>query len=226
QVTTGDNRLVAPRDPNYELEPLMVPNGATVKRSVNLVTLYPVTDFGLYRLKASIYFAEMHRYFSSPLTGIEVSEGKKIWEQTVGVPAGSQGEGTYRLYTLLTFRQPKDNMLYLRIEDKEGGFIYGTYPLGRLLTGNEPRVMLDSKNRVHVLQLVGPKTYTYSRVGLNGEWLGQTTYVELKSRPGLKRLASGDVAISGGQMDVPVATAANAPAGPKLSDRPAGMPAQ
>ena len=202
QIVSGEGRLVPPRDPNYELAPLMIPNGQTAKRSVNLVSLYPVNDFGLYRVKASIYLPELHKYFSSQLLGIEISEGKMLWQQTVGVPEGQTGAGGYRVYSLLSFRQPKDNVLYVRIEDKDENSIYGTYPLGRLLTANEPQIQLDEQNRLHVLQLVGAKTYTYSQVGPNGEWLGQTTYTELKRRPALKRLASGKVAVVGGQIDM------------------------
>ncbi len=223
QIFTGEDRLVPPRDLNYEIAPLMIPSGETVKRSVNLVSLYPITDFGLYRIKASIYFPDLHRYFSSSPMGIEISEGKLLWQQTIGVP-GEQD--AYRIYSLLSFRQPKDNVLYVRVEDKDGSAIYATFPLGPLIAGNEPQIQLDEKNQLHVLQLVGPKTFTYSRIGPNGEWLGQVTYAELKSRPVLKRLASGKVDVIGGAIDAPAAQAANGPPSPKLSDRPAGMPAQ
>lgn len=227
QIFTGDGRLVPPRDPNYELTPLMIPTGQTVKRSVNLVSLYPVDDFGLYRIKASIFLPELHRYFSSQSVGVEISEGKTVWTQTVGVPEGTPGSGEYRVYTLLSFRQLKDNMLYVRVSDKDGASIYATYPLARLLVGTEPQIQLDRENRLHVLQLIGPKTYTYSRIGVNGEWLGQTTYSELKTRPTLRKLASGEIAVAGGQVEVPVTTAAaGGPSLPKLSDRPAGMPTQ
>lgn len=224
QIFTGDDRPVPPRSATYELQPLTIPNGTTVKRSVNLVSLYPVTDFGLYRIRANIFFAELNRYFSSMPVSIEVSEGKVLWQQTVGVPEGQPGAGGYRLYELLSFRQPKDNMLYVRVQDKEAGVIYATYPVGRLLVANEPQVQLDAQNQLHILQLVGPKVYAYSRVGLNGEWGGQTTYLAAKTRPRLTKLASGKVDVSGGQMDVPVVQAADAPPAPKLSDRPAGMP--
>lgn len=225
QITNADETPVPPRHADYDLQPLTIPNGTTVRRSVNLVSLYPVTDFGLYRIRANIFVGEMNRYFSSSLVGIEVSEGKVLWQQTVGVPAGEEGAGSYRLYELLSFRQPKDNVLYARVQDKEAGVIYATYPVGRLIAGNEPQVQLDRQNRLHILQLVGPKAYVYSRIGLNGEWGGQTNYLELKSRPHLARLASGSIAVAGGKIDVPVEAPAQGTAQPpKLSDRPAGMP--
>jgi hypothetical protein len=102
--------------------------------------------------------------------------------------------------------------------------VYATYPLGRLISGDEPQMQLDDRNQLHVFQLIGPKTFVYSRIGLNGQWLGQITYNELKTRPRLKRLASGKVDVVGGEMDVPIAQRADAPPAPKLSDRPVEMP--
>lgn len=219
QITTDDNRLVPPRDTEYHLDPLTIPNGQTVKRSVNLVNLFPVTDFGLYRIKANVFFSEMNRYFSSEPGAVEVSEGKVAWEQTVGAP-----EGGFRHYALLTFRREKDNMLYARVENKEDGIVYATYPIGRVIAGDEPEIQLDERNQLNVLQLIGPKSFVHTRIGLNGEWLGQVTYNEVKVRPHLRRFANGKVEVLGGQIDAPVAQAANAPPPPKLSDRPAGMP--
>src|SRR5205823_13976598 len=119
---------------------------------------------------------------------------------------------------------PNDNVLYARVQDKEGGIVYANYPLGRMISGDEPVAQLDERNQLHVLQLVGPKTFVYSRIGLNGQWLGQVTYNELRTRPHLKRLADGKVDVVGGEMDVPVAQPVGAPPAPKLSDRPVDMP--
>ena len=224
QIMTGEGRLVAPRDPNYDLTPLLIPTGQTVKRNVNLNALYPVNDFGLYRVRASIFSPEMHKYFTSAQSNIEVSEGKLIWQQTVGVPLGEQGAGSNRVISLLTFRQPKENMLYVRVEDKDASLVYATIPVGRLLTGNEPQAQLDAHNQLHILQIIGPKTYLYSHIGVNGEWLNQSSYNELQTRPHLARLANGSVQVKGGQVEMPIAQTANAKPGPKLSDRPASIP--
>jgi len=225
QISTENDRLVPPRNLDYQLDPLTIPNGQTVKRSVNLVNLYPITDFGAYRVRASVHLNEIDRYFSSQPVVIEISEGKVMWQQSVGVPGGDKEGGSgYRLYELLAFRQIKDNMLYVRVRDKDAGIIYATYPLGRLITGDEPQIQLDDQNHLHVFQLVGAKAFVYTRIGLDGEWLGQVAYNEVKTRPHLKKFAGGKVDVVGGEMDAPVAQPVGAPAPPKLSDRPPGMP--
>ena len=120
----------------------------------------------------------------------------------------------------------KDNMLYIRVEDKDAGIVYTTKPLGRVLASFDPQIELDKENKIHVLQLIGPKSYVYSKIGLNGEWLGQLSYNAVDSRPVLKKRPDGTVAVVGGQVDMPVSPAPGAPETPKLSDRPPGLPKQ
>jgi hypothetical protein len=227
QVNTGDtpqeDRIIPPLDLNYHLQPLSIAAGQSVKRSLNIASLYGVQEFGTYHAKASVYSSELQRYFSSPTCEFEITEGKMIWQQTVGVPAGSEGAGGYRTISLLTHRRMEDNMLYIRVEDKEGGIVYTTNPLGRLLTSFEPQVEFDKDNKIHVLQLIGPKSYIYSKIGLNGEWLGQLSVNAIHSRPMLKRRADGVVVIAGGEIDKDVAPQNGAQDVPKLSDRPPGM---
>ena len=225
-IVNADDQPVPPLDADYHLAPLGIRAGESVKRSANLTTLYAIRDFGLYRIRAAIYFSETEKYFLSPPVNLELTEGKLIWQQVVGVPGGEKGAGANRTISLLMHRQPKENKLYVRVEDKDSGIVCGTYELGRLLVGNEPQIMLDQGNRLHILQVVGPKTYLYSRVGVNGEWLGQTTYNSTKRRPALRKLPSGIVEVFGGQEYVASTPQPGAPPPAKLSDRPPGMPSQ
>jgi hypothetical protein len=219
EILNADGNPVPPREADYRQSPLTIPVGQTVKRKVNLVNLYPITDYGVYRIRASIYMAAMDKYFASQPAGIEITEGKTVWQQTVGIPEGQKDAGKYRSYELLSFRQSKDEMLYARITDHEGGIVYGTYPLGRLINGYPPEVQVDLHSQLHVLQMVQPKEYLYSRLGPDGAVLGQDDYADLKTRPHLKKTTTGDVEIGGGVFVEPQ-TAETAVAGPKLSDRP------
>ena len=226
EIMNAQGLPIPPLASDYHLDPLTIPVGQTVKRKVNLVNLYPVTDYGVYHVRALVYMAGMDKYFASPGSGIEVSEGTTLWQQTVGVPEGQKGAGTYRSYELLSFRQPKDNMLYVRIQDKDAGVVYATVPLGRLVNGYAPDVQVDASSQLHILQMVAPKEYLYTRLGPNAEMVGQQDYTDLKTRPHLKRIPDGDVSIAGGIEVLPQTAQAAGATGPKLSDRPAGMPAQ
>lgn len=224
EILGADGLPIPPRAADYHLPPLTIPMGGTVKRKVNLVNLYPVTDYGTYRVRASIYMAALDKYFASPPADIEISEGKTLWQQTVGIPDGQKNAGQYRTYELLSFRQ-KDNVLYVRIEDRDSGLVYATLPLGQLINGYDPEAQVDTLSQLHVLQMIQPKEYLYTRLGPNAEMLGQEDYADFKTRPRLKKSADGDVAIAGGIAVQPQTAAQAAGVGrPKLSDRPPGMP--
>jgi hypothetical protein len=225
EITTGQDTPIPPIASDYHLPPLTIPMGGTVKRKVNLVNLYPVTDYGVYHVRATVYMAALDKYFASAPTAIEISEGQTLWQQTVGIPDGEKNAGQYRSYELLSFRQPKDLMLYVRIQDKDAGLVYATLPLGRLINGYDPEILVDAQSQLHILQMVEPKEYLYTRLGPNAEMLGQQDYSDLKTRPHLRKAADGNIAIVGG-IEVMPRDETQTVAGPKLSDRPAGMPAQ
>lgn len=230
QVTQSDGddkRIIQPMDINYKMPGLSIPMGATVKQTVNLCAMYAVQDVGIYHLRASIYSQEAKKYYSSTPDELEVTEGKVFWEQTVGVPEGAGVKGTHRTLSLLTFRQPKYNVLYYRVQDKDTNTIYATSPLGVLVASVDPDFKLDKDNTLHVLQLIAPRSFIYSRIGLNGT-CEQMNYHAVTTRPELKKDAEGEVYVSGGKVDDGTDTAGSAPAstdGPKVSDRPAGFPA-
>ncbi len=223
EILDSQGMPIPPRAPNDHLPPLTIPIGQTVQRKVNLVRSYPVTDYGVYHVRATVYMAGLDKYFASPGTAVEVTEGKTVWQQTVGIPDGQDNAGQYRSYELLTFRQPKENMLYVRIQNHDAGIVYGTFPLGPLVDGYPPEAQVDVLSQLHVLQMVEPKAYVYTRLGPNAQLLGQQNYADLKTRPYLTKTSDGNVAIAGGIEVMPQPVQA-ADAGPKLSDRPAGMP--
>lgn len=228
EILRVDGMPVAPLDPNYKLTSITIPAGQTVKRSVDLNALYPVHDFGLYRIRAAIYFSPRQKFFESRQVNLEISEGKTIWQQTVGVPDGEKGADGTRKLSLLTFRQPDRNMLYVRVEDIDNGIVYCTLPLGRMVDAVDPQIQLDVLNNLHVLQVIGAKTYLYSRIRLSGEVIAQHSYVSDKTRPALRRDTAGEINVVGGQIQEPNAQmgAASAPdqSIPKLSDRPVELP--
>ena len=234
QVSTADDQPIPPRDLDYKLSPLVLPSGQTLKRSVNLNALFPIHEFGIHRIRANVYFAPLKQYFVSNLENIEISEGKHLWQQTVGVPDGMEGAGELRQYSLLSFRQGEKNTLYVRVQAPEKGTVYCTTPVGRLITAAAPSVELDANNGLHIFQVVGPKVYLHSRVSLNGQILGQNTYVGVDNRrPTLRRDSYGDVAVVGGLLDdsanparaaIPGVPSAPGKELPKLSDRPVDLP--
>jgi hypothetical protein len=218
QIETLDGRPIPPSDPNYEIPPLQMQAGESVTRTVNLTQLYPLSDFGSYRVRATVFATELNDYFSSPPLTIEITEGRLLWQQTVGVPGGGGMTGS-RTISLLSHRLTERTDLYLRIEDKEQGIVYCTHRLGDFIAYGKPDIALDADNTIHVLQNTSPREFIYSKIALDGKILDRISYQAPKERPQLKRASDGTVMVIGGIIYDPNAAAIPVPI-PKLSDRP------
>lgn len=224
EVERGKDNPIGPFDPNYRNTPVSILSGESVERKVNLLKLYPVNEFGGYKVQAAIYFAETGKYIVSQRLPIEVTDGKTVWSQTVGVPQNQDGGGSYREMELLSFQLPKERALYARVTDQTTGDILCTYPLGHMLMGMKPSTEFDGQNNLHVLHMVAPNVYWLSKIGVNGEWLGQAVYDSPKGRAMLRKDPDGTLSIIGAKRKAE--RPAGAPPIPKLSERPVAIPAQ
>ena len=222
-VTSADGRPLPPRDGDYVNPPVQLGAGQKITRTVNITPLFPVDEFGSYRVRACIYLAQGNRFCKSPTLNFDVTEGLQVWQKTVGVPDGFPGAGGTRTVTLLIHHLPQSKQLYLRIEDTQGGLRKCMHKLGRILTSTIPDVQLDNKNRIHVLQNNAPKVFLYSSVGLEGEVLDRKSFNEMATRPSMHRTADGSIQIVGGELYDPTAKPAEQTL-PSLSDRPVPLP--
>jgi len=223
EVNAGEGRLLAPFREAAPEPALHIAAGETVTRKINLTPLFPVADLGAYHVRANVYFPDLNKFFYSATKVFQVTDARPVWQKTVGVPDGAPGAGNVRTYSLLTNRFVDYTALYVRVENRETGVVYTTHSLGRSLANEEPQAELDSSNQLHVLHCAAPRTWAYSHIGLNGELLKHSTFLETKTRPRLRHGANGVIAVSGGMLDVPIAESKRVPA-PKLSDRPPGNP--
>lgn len=197
-IESADGRLIPPINADYTLASAAVGPGEKLTRSVNLTPLFPLHEFGLYRVKATVYVAAFGRYFSSPPLAVEITDGRPIWQEVVGVP-GAGGEPDLRTITLLSHKLSRSTRLYVRIENREHGRVYATHQLGQFLTFGRPEVLLDVDNQIHILQNTMPKQFLYTHLGLSGEVLAQQAFSEAGSRPRLVKEAGGTVKVSGGR---------------------------
>lgn len=223
QIETLDGRPIQAAGGEYLNQPIELGPQQKISRTVNLTPIFAISEFGSYRVRATVFSQQTNRFFTSPALNFEISEGRLMWQKTVGVPEGTVGAGTSRTVTLLSHRLPQSTYLYIRIEDPHAGTVYCTHQLGKFLTFGSPNVMLDRMNNVHILQSVAPKAYTYSKIGLSGEVLDRKAYNEFSTRPALRRGSDGSVVVIGGQAYDPTAAPAEQTL-PSLSDRPVDLP--
>src|SRR5437016_13495976 len=223
EVTGNESQPIPPIPKDSAQPPLQIKAGQKVTQRINLTPLYPVQDFGTYHVRAHIYFADLGKFFYSGTKVFEVTDARPIWQQTVGIPDGVSAPGNVRTYSLLTNRFPDHTSLYVRVQDKDNGIVYATYSLGRTISFEEPQAQIDRANQLHVLHCAAPRSWSYSRIGLNGELLAHSSFMETKTRPRLVRAANGDVAVRGGTIESPAAQSSRGTA-PKLSARPPEPP--
>ena len=180
--------------------PLKVEAGKTVVRKINLTPLHSIHDFGTYRVRAHVYFADLNKFYYSQTRVFEVTDARPIWQKTVGVPRDASATGNTRTYSLMTNRFPDHTSLYVRVEDKDSGVVYATYSLGPMIAFDAPQAELDLANQLHILYCAAPRNWAYARVGLDGELLSHASFIETKTRPRLRRGDDGSVKVAGGVM--------------------------
>ena len=221
EITGSEEQPIGPLNGANREPPLRIQAGQRVTRQINLTPLYPVHEYGGYHVRANIYFADLQKFFYSGTRVFEVTDARPIWQQTVGVPDGG-GSGDVRTYSLMTNRFPDHTSLYVRVQDKDTGVVYATYSLGRTISFEQPQAEIDRANQLHVLHCAAPRAWSYARVGLNGELLEHTSFMETKTRPHLVHSGGGEVAVRGGMVEAPAQSSGNK--APKLSARPPGAP--
>jgi hypothetical protein len=223
EITGNEGQPIAPMNAENGQGRLKIEAGQRVTHQINLTPLYPVHDFGTYHVRTNVYFADLGKFFYSPTRVFEVTDARPIWQQTVGIPDGVAAPGNARTYSLLNNRFPDHTSLYVRVQDKDSGIVYATYSLGRAIAFEEPQAEIDHANQLHVLHCSAPRAWAYSRIGLNGELLAHSSFMETKTRPHLVRATNGDVAVRGGTIESPAAQSSRGTA-PKLSARPPELP--
>ena len=222
EITANEGRYLAPIAQPAE-PPLKIDAGQTVTRKVNFTPIFPVHDLGPYHVRANVFFADLNKFFYSQTKVFHVGDARPIWQRTVGIPEETAAAGNVRTYSLLSNRFADHTKLYVRVEDKSTGAVYNTFPLGRVIAYDGPHAELDRANQLHVLHCAAPRTWAYSQIGLNGQLLARSTFMETKTRPRLRHAQDGTVAVRGGMLDAPVAQSPQNPAS-KLSARPPTIP--
>ena len=129
-VTHGaSDSLISPRDPDYSLDPIQIKLGETVKRTVNLCELFPISELGLYRVRANIYSSAYDKYFPSRTANLDIEDGRVLWKQVVGVPETMRNAGEMHEYTLINATGRAHSYLYVRISAPSTGRVFGCYRL-------------------------------------------------------------------------------------------------
>lgn len=211
--------------------------GKSYTLNVSLGKFYPLGQPRNYRVRASVYFAGTGQFMASRPQLFGVLEPRTIWEQVIGVPPGRSGAGSYRKYSLMIHRDTQRTLLYVRVQDQTTKRMLATYSLGRLIEVRDPQATIDGNNRLHVLFLGAPRTYTHKVIDYGGETLQADIYRDEGGAPQMLLDNAGQVTVQGGMLyDPDLATLQGGASGSglpgdaplpsirRLSERPQGIP--
>jgi hypothetical protein len=225
QVTDSGGNLMSPVPGRPGLEPLVLGAGQTLEKKVYVNQRYPMGRLGMYRVRASVYFPPLGRYFRTRIQSLQITEGRELWSQVVGVPPGYKGEGTYRKYSVLRFDQQSQKEIYFRLSQADTGVVLTTYSLGKLLMVTDPEMGVDRQNRLHILHMGAPQASAHTVIDVEGKAQPQEFYFsEGENRPRLVRVASGEIVVEGGIPEEMQDSVYERDEFHKLSELPPGMP--
>ncbi len=225
QVTDAEGGLLTPVVGRPGLDPVMIQAGGVFKKQVYVNRRYPMGRNGVYRLRASVYFPPLNRYFRTPIQSLQVAEGHEFDSWTVGVPPGYQEAGTYRKYAVLRFDYQGRKEIYFRLSRADSGTVITTYSLGKLLMVTDPKMGVDNQNRLHILHMGAPQAYAHTIIDVEGKAQPQEYYfAKGENRPLLVRVGSGDIVVEGGIPEEMQDVVYEKNEFHKLSELPPGMP--
>lgn len=208
--------------------PVFLNSGETISRSIDVNALYSLSNPGQYRVRARINYGANTQFVTPPVY-FTMEPGKTIWTMTVGVPDGREGSGNLRAFSVVSHQRKEGVFLFARLEDKDSGWRFPPYALGRVLSAMEPQTQLDRDNNLYVFHATSDDSYILSQIDVANGRFGQALYRSKTPRSGRPRLesqAEGRLVIAGGiRVSENELAAQKSPNRARLSERPDGFTA-
>jgi hypothetical protein len=166
-------------------------------RQVELMPYFDLSQPGRYSLTATVKIPQWKEEIVSAERSFHIARGTKIWEQEFGVPDSGQPPEV-RKYALQQAPSLKEPKLYLRVTDRSENRVFRVLALGRLLSFSRPEAQVDRLSQLHVLFQNGARSFLYTVVNPNGEVIARQTHAYARTRPALRSLEDGRIAVQGG----------------------------
>jgi hypothetical protein len=195
-----EGNLVSPRADlpvkgEFDLE-----NSSVATKRLDLAQGFVLDKPGNYRVAALVTLADWNREVVSKTNPFDVVGGTTLWEREFGVPTpdGVNRAPEVRRYALQKAIHLKQLKLYARVTDATGERFFGVLPLGILLTFSDPEKQIDRQSNLHVLYQVGARSFSYSVINPDGQFIVRQTYDYTSSRPVLRADKEGTIVVFGG----------------------------
>ncbi len=182
-------------------EPVLIPAGETISRTVDLLPLYDLREHGTYQVQASVDLNGVQAI--SPPVRLTIVNGRELWSQTAGLPPTDKGGDEYRTYSLVARSSSSSpDLLHVCVRDEPHQLVYGLIPLGEFLSLTPPSAQVDKEGDLHVLYQTGPRSYGYVQVDPYAKILDKAVYSDFVSPPQLV-VQAGVVTVRGGELIYP-----------------------
>lgn len=166
-------------------------------RQVDLSPCYDLSQPGRYTITATVRIKEWGSETVSRPRRIEIVRGTKLWEQEFGVPTAS-GEPETRRYILQQANYQKQLKLYLRLTDLSDNKVFRVFPLGPLVSFNQPEAQVDRSSELNTLFQTGARSFLFYVIRTDGEVAIRQTYDYTTTRPMLRSNDEGRIYVAGG----------------------------
>jgi len=222
-VTDDNGTGLAPFDGELFFEPMQINAGQTLSRREDLSRLFPMANYGVYRIKASVYYPPLREFISSNTARVNVVNARAVWgPRSYRVPDGMEGAGEFREYSVLRYQLRGRETLYVRITRERDGRVLATFPVGTVLETRQPQFHVDGESQLHMLFLHTPEHYAHLVIGPGARMVGKNFYMETQTRPQLVS-RDGGIAVAGGVSFDPERAQEQHRQVTNISERPLGL---
>ena len=178
-VVNERGRSLSPRRGGAVFRPLKIRAGQSVKKVIRLSEIYPVGDYGRYRVTARVRLPGGGREsFHSNAVPFMVGSASKVYVQRVGTKDGRQLE-----YQVLKGLVGEKTEVFVRVNEARSGRALRVTKLGEALFFIRPKATVSGKSHLHLLYLQTPTIFTHVEVSPSGS---------VVKREHFKRAAAGD----------------------------------
>ena len=179
-----------------------VSSSQVATKRVDLAPYFALARHGAYRVTATVRIKDWGAEIQSPPKAFEVIDGAKLWSQTFGlpVPAGVTNQlPEVRKYTLEEANYLRSQLrMYVQVSDESELHVFKLRAIGPMVSFSQPEAQLDRLSCLHVLYQSGARTFLYSVINPDGDFVRQEYYDYANNHPRLHADDDGNITVVGG----------------------------
>ena len=169
-------------------EPVIVGSNEAEVIYTYINTAYLMNKVDSYRISAGVRMGNTQ--YTSPRQFFDVYQGVEVQKLTTLEP--------HRVWTLRKLSRSNVGIfLFLRVDDGNGRINYGVHTLDRMIDGFDPQMIIDIRNRIHVLHRRSPKLFMHHVYTPDGQFVERNLYALGFGQVGFRQDERGNIEVAG-----------------------------